>query len=225
MATNLFPAPHLSLFCLTSLPGSPCPLHFSISVVQSRNYRLLELHTPASLYGLFCVSLHSLKLLQVLSELNMSHSTILVHVDSQGTKFPRCHTVWLVSLLQVILSIRWSVMCRLWRQNCHPWDSCDIRDHPGFHLIQVISDFHTLPSPEMEFVPFYSSICLTNVFPAWMLKTNDTDKYFWQLHDVWNQFWNWRYPKGHLSTQLEGSQSICYTLHRSYAFLYFTAQL
>lgn len=58
-----------------------------------------------------------------------------------------------------------------------------------------------------------------------MLKTKDTDNHFWPLHNVWNQFWHWRCLKWHLLTQLEGSQSICYTLHVSYTFLYFTVQL
>lgn len=99
MATNLLPAPYLNLFCLMSPPGSPCPLHFSISVGQSRNYRLLVLHIPANIYGLFCVSLHyhSLKFLQILSELKVCHSTILAQVNSQGTKFPKLSGLFLFS--------------------------------------------------------------------------------------------------------------------------------
>lgn len=99
MATNLFPAPHLNLFCLICLPGSPCPLRFSISVAQSRNYTLLVLHIPTNLYGLFCVSLHyhSLKFLQALSELKVCHSTILAQVNSQGTKFPKLSGLFLFS--------------------------------------------------------------------------------------------------------------------------------
>lgn len=171
----LFPAPHLNLFCFMSLPDSPHPLHFSVSVAQSRNYTSLELHTPASICGLFCVSLnsHSLKLLQVLSELNWWHSTILAHVDSQGTQFPRCCAVWLVSLLQVILSIGGSVMCRLWRQTCHLWDSWDIRDLPGLHPVQV-SEIFTLYPPQKWDLFLFSQVSVLPMFflyECWRQKT------------------------------------------------------
>lgn len=157
-----------------SLPDSPCPLYFSISVLKAEithywSYTLLQVSMD------YFVSLHyhSFKLLQILSELNASYSTILADVDSHGTKFPRCHTFWLVSLLQVILSIRGSVMCRLWRQNCHFWDPCDIRDLPELHLILISEIFTLRPSQKWGLFLFtqVSVLPMFFLYKCWKQKT------------------------------------------------------